>query len=52
MTDFTMPDVTVNQDIASGNAQSVTATGTLSMANNGDQDACQAAPLTLHLTSS
>jgi len=50
--DFTMPDVTVNQDFASGNAQSVTATGTLSMANtNSSQDGCKDAPLTLNLSS-
>lgn len=51
MTDFTMPDVTTNQDFANGNGQAVTATGTLSMANNGNQDACKSAPLTLHLSS-
>jgi hypothetical protein len=47
-----MPDVTVNQDFASGNGQSVTATGTLSMANtNSSQDGCKDAPLTLNLSS-
>ena len=51
MTDFTMPDVTVNQDFANGNGQAVTATGTLSMANNGNQNACKGAPLTLNLSS-
>jgi hypothetical protein len=52
MSDFTMPNVTVNQVFPSGNAQAVTATGTLSMANTAqNQDACQGAPLTLHLTS-
>jgi hypothetical protein len=52
MSDFTMPNVTVNQVFPSGNGQAVTATGTLSMANTAqNQDACQAAPLTLHLTS-
>ena len=51
MSDFTMPDVTVNQNFASGSGLAVTATGTLAMADNGDQDACQGAPLTLHLSS-
>jgi hypothetical protein len=52
MGDFTMPSVTVNQTFPNGNGQAVTATGTLSMANTAlNQDACQGAPLTLHLTS-
>lgn len=52
MTDFTMPNVTVNQTFPNGNGQVVTATGTLTMANTAlNQDACQGAPLTLHLTS-
>jgi hypothetical protein len=52
MSDFTMPSVTVNQTFPNGNGQAVTATGTLSMANTAlNQDACQGAPLTLHLTS-
>jgi hypothetical protein len=52
MSDFTMPNVTVNQTFPNGNGQAVTATGTLSMANTAqNQDACQGAPLTLHLTS-
>ncbi len=51
--DFTMPDVVANQSFPSGNAQAVTATGTLTMANTGvAQDACQGAPLTLTLSSS
>lgn len=51
-TDFTMSNVTVNQTFPSGNGQSVTAPGTLSMANTAqNQDACQGAPLTMHLTS-
>ena len=50
-TDFTMAPVTVNQDFPSGSDQSVTATGTLQMANNGNQDACKNAPLTLNLSS-
>jgi hypothetical protein len=50
--DFTMPDVTVNQTFPNGNGQAVTATGTLTMANTGvSQDACQGATLTLNLTS-
>jgi hypothetical protein len=52
MSDFTMPTVTVDQIFPSGNGQAVTATGTLTMAETGlNQDACQGAPLTLHLTS-
>lgn len=51
MSDYTMPAVTVNQDVAPGNGQTITATGTLTMANNGNQDACKGAPLTLNLTS-
>jgi hypothetical protein len=52
MSDFTMPNVTVNQTFPNGNGQAVTATGTLSMANTAlNQDACQGAPLTLHLSS-
>jgi hypothetical protein len=51
VTDFTMPDVVSNQSFANGNGQTVTATGTLTMANNGNQNACQGAPLTLNLTS-
>ncbi|MCU1456530.1 MAG: hypothetical protein JWL73_622 [Actinomycetia bacterium] len=49
--DFTMPNVSVNQDLANGSGQAVTATGTISWANNGNQDACKGAPLTLNLTS-
>jgi hypothetical protein len=49
--DFTMPAVTVNQVFPSGNGQSVTPTGTLTMNETGvNQDACQGATLTLHLT--
>lgn len=52
MSDFTMPNVTVNQVFPNGNGQAVPATGSLSMANTAlNQDACQGAPLTLHLTS-
>ena len=49
--DFTMPAVAVNKSFASGNGQSVTPTGTLTMNETGvSQDACQGATLTLHLT--
>src|SRR5262245_12150725 len=51
MSDFTMQDVLVNHNFPSGNGQSVTPTGTLAMADNGNQDACKGAPLTLHLSS-
>lgn len=49
--DYTMDDVTVGEDFANGDGQAVTATGTLEMANNGDQDDCQGATLTLNLSS-
>jgi hypothetical protein len=49
--DFTMPAVTVNQVFGPGNGQSVTPAGTLTMNETGvNQDACQGATLTLHLT--
>jgi hypothetical protein len=49
--DFAMPAVAVNQTFASGNGQSITAAGTLTMKETGaNQDACQGATLTLHLT--
>jgi hypothetical protein len=49
--DFTMPTVTVNKSYASGEGQGVTPTGTLTMNDTGvNQDACQGATLTLHLT--
>lgn len=49
--DFSMPAVTVNHTFASGNGQSVTPTGTLTMNETGlNQDACQGATLTLHLS--
>ena len=50
-TDFTMPDVVANQEVNPGNGQAITATGQLSMANNGDQDECKDAVLTLNLES-
>lgn len=50
--DFTMPAVVVNQTFGTGNNQSVTPTGTLTMKDTGiSQDACQGATLTLNLTS-
>ncbi len=50
--DFTMPAVAVNRTFAPGNGQSVTPTGTLTMNETGaNQDPCQGATLTLHLTS-
>ena len=49
--DFTMPDVVANQSMAGGNGVAVTATGQLSMADNGNQDPCKNASLTLHLSS-
>jgi hypothetical protein len=49
--DFTMAAVPVNQVFPPGNGQSVSATGTLAMNETGvNQDACQGATLTLHLT--
>ena len=49
--DFTMAPVPVNQVVAPGNGQSVSATGTLAMNETGvNQDGCQGATLTLHLT--
>lgn len=49
--DFTMAPVPVNQVFTSGNGQAVSATGTLAMNETGvNQDACQGATLTLHLT--
>ena len=50
--DFTMAAVAVNKSYASGNAQAVTPTGTLTMNDTGvSQDACQGATLTLTLAS-
>ncbi len=50
---FSMPDVSASQDIPGGaSGATVTATGTLSMSNSGNQDACQGATLTLNLTTS
>lgn len=49
--DFAMPAVAVNRVFAPGNGQSVTPTGSLTMNETGvNQDACQGATLTLHLT--
>ncbi|HVC06990.1 MAG TPA: hypothetical protein VND98_05335 [Solirubrobacterales bacterium] len=50
--DFTMAPVTVNQTISPGNGKAVAPTGTLTMNDTGvNQDACQGATLTLHLSS-
>lgn len=53
LSDFTMPDVVSNQTFASGTGQTVTATGTVTMAAQPtvNQDACKGAPLTLNFTS-
>jgi hypothetical protein len=49
--DFSMPAVIVNHVFGPGNGQSVTPTGTVTMNETGvNQDACQGATLTLHLT--
>lgn len=49
--DFSMPAVAVNKTFASGNGQSVTQAGTLTMNDTGvNQNACQGATLTLQLT--
>lgn len=49
--DFSMPAVAVNKVFGSGNGQTVTPTGTLTMNETGvNQDACQGATVTLHLT--
>ncbi len=49
--DFTMAAVSVNKVFPPGNGQSVTPSGTLTMNETGvNQDACQGAALTLHLT--
>jgi hypothetical protein len=51
-TDFAMPAVTANQTFGNGNAQAVTATGTLTMNDTGvSQDKCQGATLTLNVKS-
>jgi hypothetical protein len=50
-TDFSMADVAVNTSYAPGNTQSVTPTGTLKMLDDGNQDACKGASLTLHFSS-
>ena len=49
---FWMPDVVANQQVNSGNGQTVTATGTLTMNNlSASQNSCQNANLTLNFTS-
>ncbi|HEX5713314.1 MAG TPA: hypothetical protein VFX85_08390 [Solirubrobacterales bacterium] len=48
--DFAMPAVVVNKNFPTGNNQTVTQTGTLTMNDTGvSQDACQGATLTLSL---
>jgi hypothetical protein len=50
---FSMPNVVANQDLAPGNNQTVTTTGTLTMNDlNSSQNSCQNANLTLSFTSS
>ncbi len=50
--DFTMAAVPVNADIAPGNGNAITLTGTLVYHNTtSDQSACKGATLTLNLTS-
>src|SRR5882757_1218146 len=49
--DFAMPAVAVNATFANGNGQVVTPAGSLAMNETGvNQDKCQGATLTLHLT--
>ena len=49
---FWMPDVVSNQDLASGNGQTVTASGTLTMNDlASSQDLCKSANLLLNFTS-
>ena len=49
---FWMPDVVSNQDLPSGNGQSVSATGTLTMNDlSSNQDACKSVNLLLNFTS-
>lgn len=49
--DFSMPAVAVNKAFGTGSGQTVTPTGTLTMNETGaNQDACQGATLTLHLS--
>lgn len=49
---FWMPDVVANQDLAPGNGQSVTATGSLKMNDlTSNQNACKSVNLLLNFTS-
>jgi hypothetical protein len=49
--DFSMPAIVVNKVFPPGDGQSVTPAGTLTMNDTGvNQDACQGATLTLHLS--
>jgi hypothetical protein len=50
-TDFSMADVAVDTSYAPGSGQAVTPTGTLLMLDDGNQDACKGATLTLHFSS-
>jgi hypothetical protein len=51
--DFSMQNVVANQDVAPGNNQTVTATGTLTMNDlNSNQNSCQSANVTLSFTAS
>jgi hypothetical protein len=50
-TDFSMADVAVDTSYAPGSGQAVTPTGTLLMLDDGNQDACKGATLTLHFNS-
>jgi len=50
--DFSMSPVVVNQEVAPGNTQPITPTGTLQMADTAsNQDACKGATITLALSS-
>jgi hypothetical protein len=50
---FSMPDVTAAQDVPSGNGTAITATGTITLADDtaNTQDGCKNAVLRLNLTS-
>ena len=49
--DYSMEDVTVGEEVPSGDGNVLLAEGTLKMANNGNQDDCKGATLTLNLSS-
>jgi hypothetical protein len=49
---FWMPDVVANQDVPTGNGQTITATGTITMNDlNASQNTCKSASLTVNFTS-